>query len=152
MIKHIIFDLDGVLISSKDIHYESLNRALGKNFKIPYDEHLAIFDGLPTRRKLEILTERKGLETKNHSRIAKEKQKHTVDILKETIKPSAKFINLFEDLKSRGFKITCASRLSLFGWLDREFPNRSNTLPSQSGGHEHNSTYEIINVRDGNSI
>jgi|TARA_B110000438_G_C15820288_1_gene654043 HAD superfamily hydrolase (TIGR01509 family) len=109
MIKHIIFDLDGVLISSKDIHYESLNRALGKDFKIPYDEHLAIFDGLPTRRKLEILTERKGLETKNHSRIAKEKQKHTVDILKETIKPSAKFINLFEDLKSRGFKITCAS-------------------------------------------
>ena len=28
--KLIIFDLDGVLIDSKDYHFEALNRALGK--------------------------------------------------------------------------------------------------------------------------
>ena len=34
MIKLIIFDLDGVLVDAKDLHYESLNLALEKVDKI----------------------------------------------------------------------------------------------------------------------
>ena len=30
MIKAIIFDLDGVLVDARELHYEALNRALGK--------------------------------------------------------------------------------------------------------------------------
>ena len=49
--KLIIFDLDGVLIDSRDVHYESLNQALalvGKEFVISRSEHLSTFDGLGT--------------------------------------------------------------------------------------------------------
>ena len=85
MIKLIVFDLDGVLIDSKQTHYEALNRALGQNFAISIDEHLATYDGLPTRSKLNMLSKNKGLPTDKHADIARAKQKHTVDILKETI-------------------------------------------------------------------
>ena len=61
MIKLVIFDLDGVLYDSKEIHYESLNLAL-KNIDSKYmifRGTFNIFDGLPTSRKLELLTELK---------------------------------------------------------------------------------------------
>ena len=63
MIKLIIFDLDGVLIDSKQTHYEALNRALGDEYAISIEEHLAMYDGLPTRSKLNMLSDRKGLPT-----------------------------------------------------------------------------------------
>ena len=31
--KLIIFDLDGVLVEAKEIHFEALNKALGKSLK-----------------------------------------------------------------------------------------------------------------------
>ena len=49
-IKGLIFDLDGVLVNTKKIHYEALNIALlkvGYN-EISYNDHLNIYDGLPT--------------------------------------------------------------------------------------------------------
>ncbi len=54
MIKLIIFDLDGVLIESKDIHYESLNKALNVFGQVPitYKEHISEYDGKPTKTKL----------------------------------------------------------------------------------------------------
>ena len=60
MIKVIIFDLDGVLVDTKDIHFFSLNYALKKNkFKeISYEDHLKIFDGLPTKSKIKILSKK----------------------------------------------------------------------------------------------
>jgi beta-phosphoglucomutase-like phosphatase (HAD superfamily) len=51
--KLIIFDLDGVLIDSRDVHYESLNQALsliGQEFVISRSEHLSTFDGLGTTK------------------------------------------------------------------------------------------------------
>ena len=62
MIKVIIFDLDGVLVDTKNIHFESLNLAL-KKFKfdeISFDDHNKIFDGLPTLEKLKILNKKKN--------------------------------------------------------------------------------------------
>ena len=62
--KLIIFDLDGVLIDSRDMHYDALNRALAKvdeKYIITREEHLSAYDGLPTTRKLELLTEKKDL-------------------------------------------------------------------------------------------
>ena len=54
MIKTIIFDLDGVLIESKEIHYKALNAALPFDYRIGYEEHLSTYDGLPTKQKLEL--------------------------------------------------------------------------------------------------
>ena len=60
-IKAIIFDMDGVLIEAKDWHYEALNQALKLfGFTISRYDHLVTFDGLPTRKKLEMLSMEKG--------------------------------------------------------------------------------------------
>ena len=59
-IKLIIFDLDGVLVEAKNIHYDSLNQALGKKHEITWEEHLSQYDGLKTNQKLEMLSEKKG--------------------------------------------------------------------------------------------
>ena len=109
MIKLIIFDLDGVLIDSKQTHYEALNRALGEEYAISIEEHLANYDGLPTRSKLNMLSERKGLPTDRHALIARAKQKATVDILKETVGPRDDFTDMCRELKDRGYIVACAS-------------------------------------------
>ena len=102
MIKLIIFDLDGVLIDSKQTHYEALNRALGDDYAISIEEHLANYDGLPTRSKLNMLSERKGLPTDRHAFIARAKQKATVEILKETVGPRGDFKDMFRGFEDQG--------------------------------------------------
>jgi beta-phosphoglucomutase-like phosphatase (HAD superfamily) len=69
MIKLIIFDLDGVLVEAKNLHYEALNKALGKEYAISWKEHLSKYDGLKTNQKLEMLTKEKGLPTELHSQV-----------------------------------------------------------------------------------
>ena len=88
MIKAIIFDLDGVLVDTKKIHFEALNSAL-KKFKyneISFEDHVKIFDGLPTNEKLKILSKKNNLPKKDFSKINKFKQKITSEILKKRIK------------------------------------------------------------------
>ena len=108
-VKLVVFDLDGVLIDSKQTHYEALNRALGPNYAIDIEEHLSTYDGLPTRAKLNMLTETRGLPTDRHAEIARAKQRATVDILKETVQPRADFVDMCRELKDRGFMLACAS-------------------------------------------
>ena len=61
-IKAVIFDMDGVLIDARDWHYEALNRALRLfGMEISRYDHLTTFDGLPTKRKLQMLTAARGL-------------------------------------------------------------------------------------------
>jgi HAD superfamily hydrolase (TIGR01509 family) len=82
MIKTIIFDLDGVLVDAKEIHYDSLNRALGE-YSITWDEHLSIYDGLKTSQKLDILHERKNLPKNNFKKIWDDKQLYTLQNLRK---------------------------------------------------------------------
>jgi HAD superfamily hydrolase (TIGR01509 family) len=107
----IIFDLDGVLIDSKDWHYETLNRALCKvdeKYKIGYDEHLSKYDGLNTTKKLELLSVEKGLEKKNFNSIWEDKQKETFKILKN-IHANKELISIFLELRKLNYKIAVAS-------------------------------------------
>jgi beta-phosphoglucomutase len=72
MIKLIIFDLDGVLVDARDLHYHALNESLrgfSEEFVISMDEHLSTFDGLPTSKKLNMLTEKRGLPESCHATI-----------------------------------------------------------------------------------
>ena len=73
MIKHIAFDLDGVLLDAKKIHYDALNKALGKKYFISWTEHLSKYDGLKTNQKLQMLTKEKGLPLSEHNRIWSQK-------------------------------------------------------------------------------
>jgi beta-phosphoglucomutase-like phosphatase (HAD superfamily) len=82
MIKLIIFDLDGVLVEAKSIHYDALNKALGNLYAIEWNEHLSVYDGLKTQQKLDMLTIRKGLSIDRHKEIWELKQKYTLESLK----------------------------------------------------------------------
>ena len=109
MIKTIIFDLDGVLIESKEIHYKALNAALPANYRITYEEHLSTYDGLPTKKKLDMLTLEKDLPLDLHMEIASEKARQTMNILFDSIKPRIEFTKIFMALKNAGYKIALAS-------------------------------------------
>ena len=111
MIDTIIFDLDGVLISSKDIHFKALNKAIkkvGVNYQITYADHLNRFDGLPTVTKLEILNKEKLIEKKYNKRIILEKKKITKKELKSNLKYSKKIFEMFQKL-SKNYKLGIAT-------------------------------------------
>jgi len=109
----IIFDLDGVLVETKELHYQSLNDAItkivDKKYIISLDEHHNRYDGLPTNRKLEMLSDEKGLDKKYHNEIYNEKQKLTFDLIREKIKYDTRLVNLLKTLKEDGYIIYCAS-------------------------------------------
>ena len=109
MIKTIIFDLDGVLIESKEIHYKALNAALPANYRITYEEHLSTYDGLPTKKKLDMLTLEKDLPLDLHMEIASQKARQTMNVLFDTIKPRMEFTKIFMALKNAGYRLACAS-------------------------------------------
>ena len=107
----VIFDLDGVLIESRDVHYDSLNIALSRidpKYVITRDEHLSRYDGLGTTTKLKMLTLDKGLPESTHQKIWKDKQEATLKILAEFPKNYVA-IDIMQTLKERGWKIAVAS-------------------------------------------
>jgi HAD superfamily hydrolase (TIGR01509 family) len=108
MTKLIIFDLDGVLVEAKNIHFDALNEALGPDYEISWAEHLSTYDGLKTNQKLEMLTERKGLPTELHKQVWDTKQELTLRKLKE-LEPSNQLIVCMESIVSQGYKIAVCS-------------------------------------------
>lgn len=111
MIKLIIFDLDGVLIDAKIIHFNALNDALSlidKKYCISLDEHLNKYDGLKTNQKLELLTIEKGLPIQCHKNVWNNKQNITLLHLSH-IKENMNLINTIQKLSQDGFKLACCS-------------------------------------------
>lgn len=89
LIKGILFDMDGVLIDAKEWHFESLNRALALfGFEISRYDHLVTYDGLPTKRKLEMLSLERGFPTGLHSLVNDLKQKYTMEIVGTRCRPT----------------------------------------------------------------
>lgn len=111
MIKLIIFDLDGVLVDAKEIHYESLNRALrniDEKYVIGREEHLSTYDGLNTTKKLNLLTNNKGLPECMHDDVWKGKQKMTLDIIDE-FTHDLEIRSVLQKLKNDGYTLCVAS-------------------------------------------
>lgn len=109
--KLILFDLDGVLVDAKQIHYNTLNQALsevGEKFIITESEHLSIYDGLKTTQKLELLTTHKGLSPKFYDEIWVRKQNLTLTAISE-LKEDVRLIQLFKELVKSGYKLGCCS-------------------------------------------
>jgi HAD superfamily hydrolase (TIGR01509 family) len=108
MVKLIIFDLDGVLVEAKNIHYDALNEALGDKYAISWNEHLSTYDGLKTSQKLDMLTKAKGLPIAEHQRIWEDKQKYTLEMLNE-IPPNNTLKSVMFSLVDDGYKLAVAS-------------------------------------------
>ena len=107
MVKLIIFDLDGVLFDAKEIHYESLNKALG-NYSISWDDHLSTYDGLKTNQKLEILHDRKDLPKELFKEVWDKKQQYTLELLKN-LTPNNDIISTISKLSKDGYKLAVCS-------------------------------------------
>ncbi len=109
-IKAIIFDMDGVLIEAKDWHYEALNKAL--NFfgtEISRYDHLVTFDGLPTRKKLAMLSKVQNLPVGLHQLINDLKQRFTTEIVYSRCKPVFYHQYALSRLKSDGYRLAVCS-------------------------------------------
>ena len=110
MIKAIIFDLDGVLVDARELHYEALNRALATyDCTITRDEHLSTYDGLPTNRKLKLLTENKGLSPDVYDAVWKDKQFQTREIIDKEFSYDERIRGILSRLKKDGYMICVCS-------------------------------------------
>ena len=108
----VIFDLDGVLIDSKEYHFSAFNEALSSfdpKYVISKNEHLSSFDGLPTKSKLQKLTDTKGLPVHLHDEVWKVKQAKTLEILQNQIRVDEELVYSLKHLKSLGYIIAVAS-------------------------------------------
>lgn len=109
-IKAVIFDMDGVLIEAKDWHYEALNTALGLfGMEISRHDHLVTYDGLPTRKKLEMLSSERGLPLQLHEFINEMKQQYTMELIYTQCKPRFHHEYALARLKNEGFQLAVAS-------------------------------------------
>lgn len=111
MNKLIIFDLDGVLIESRNLHYEALNSALAdidKKYIINKEEHLSTYDGLNTTKKLRLLTTDKGLDPRYYQQVWEDKQEATFNLIKK-FPHDENLCLMFQYIKNQKIKIAVAS-------------------------------------------
>jgi HAD superfamily hydrolase (TIGR01509 family) len=111
MSKLVIFDLDGVLVDSKDIHFNALNDALclvDPKYIISKKEQEDLYEGLPTKIKLGLLKKDKGLPEKSLELIWKSKQEITSVMFKQISRDDS-LIDLISILKQNGVKVAVAS-------------------------------------------
>jgi HAD superfamily hydrolase (TIGR01509 family) len=125
----IIFDLDGVLVEAKNLHFEALNEALSEvnpGYKIDWGEHLNKYDGLKTYQKLNLLSDEKGLPKEIHNQIWQRKQHLTLSKL-SNIEQDPSLIETFVHLYNEGYKLvvcsnsirrTCLTVLSKLGLIE----------------------------------
>lgn len=109
--KLVIFDLDGVLIDSRELHYQALNDALhdiGEQYVISREEHLSTYDGLPTKSKMKLLSEQKNLPASFHDKVWKAKQSATIIRINQ-LKKDVKLVEICISLRMSGYKIAVAS-------------------------------------------
>ena len=112
-IQLIVFDLDGVLVDSRDLHYEALNMAIaqeaGAQYVITRHEHEHVYDGLSTNQKLRLMTLAKELPIELHKPIWARKQALTDQLVAEQLKPTAHVTELLRTLKACGYPVAVAS-------------------------------------------
>jgi beta-phosphoglucomutase len=142
MIRAVIFDMDGVLIDAREWHYEALNKALKLlGYEITRYEHLSTFDGLPTRKKLQMLTVERGLPEELHPFIDGLKQQYTMEYVATRCRPVFQHEYALARLQADGYRLGLASnsiretvlemmdRSQLRGYLDTIVSNEDVARP-----------------------
>ena len=109
-IRSVLFDLDGVLVDATEWHYEALNRALHLfGFDITRYEHLSSYNGLPTSKKLEMLSVEKGLPPPIHGMLNRLKQIYTRDEILTRCRPVFEKEYMLSRLKREGYRLAVCS-------------------------------------------
>lgn len=111
MIKAVLFDMDGVLVSAVEIHKLSFNMALQDvcGFELTDEEHLGYFNGLPTKKKIEKLMEQDRVNPAQIQDIFNKKQNYTIDAINNECKLDFIKQDLHIYLKAWGLKLACVT-------------------------------------------
>jgi beta-phosphoglucomutase len=106
----VLFDLDGVLVDATEWHYVALNRALALfGFDITRYEHLSDYNGLPTRKKLHMLSVAKGLPVALHRTLSRLKQVYTRDEILTKCRPVFEKEYMLSRLRAEGYRLAVCS-------------------------------------------
>jgi HAD superfamily hydrolase (TIGR01509 family) len=106
----VLFDLDGVLVDATEWHYVALNRALALfGFDISRYEHLSDYNGLPTRKKLQMLSVEKGLPAALHNTLSRLKQVYTRDEILTRCRPVFEKEYMLSRLRKEGYRMAVCS-------------------------------------------
>jgi HAD superfamily hydrolase (TIGR01509 family) len=111
MTQAIIFDLDGVLVDSKELHYDALNlalRSVNEKYYITRQEQAETFEGMTTRSKLDILTYTRGLPKELHEYVWNLKQQYSAAMF-EDLPIDEELVSLFKHINDQGIVIGVAS-------------------------------------------
>ncbi|HEY3783178.1 MAG TPA: HAD family phosphatase [Fimbriimonadaceae bacterium] len=110
MIKAVLFDADGVLVDACELHYVAFNRALATmGWNISPQEHTQTYNGLPTQKKLDLLTETKGFPEDWHKAVHGLKQEFTWQAIDDCLLYDCEKRQLLLELKEQGIKIAVCS-------------------------------------------
>ena len=136
-IKAVLFDMDGVLVDAKEWHFNALNQALGLfGYRIDRYDHLVTYDGLPTKKKLKMLTLDASLPETLHDFLNDLKQSYTTEQILKYGRPQFHVQYALSRLKLQGYKLAVCSnsiratvamimdRLELADYLDLQLSNQ----------------------------
>lgn len=107
--KLFIFDLDGVLVEACDWHRDALNEALKEtaDYCISQEDHINIFNGIPTKIKLQILSEWGIIESNQHDKINQLKQRKTIEIINQKAFLRQEKVELMDEIINLGHHLAC---------------------------------------------
>jgi len=108
-IKLVMFDLDGVLVDACEWHRVALNEALQEvcDYQISIQDHYDTFNGIPTKVKLQKLTELGFVDLSQHEQIYELKQSKTIDVINKHAQVRSEKIDLLKFLKDSGITVAC---------------------------------------------
>lgn len=107
--KLFIFDLDGVLVEACDWHRDALNEALMEKcqYKISEKDHVETFNGIPTSKKLAILSEMGVVSEDQFKDIHDLKQEKTIDIINQNAFVREEKVLMIQTLKYHNYIVCC---------------------------------------------
>jgi beta-phosphoglucomutase-like phosphatase (HAD superfamily) len=111
-IQALAFDLDGTLFDANIVHFHAFNKALKElhNIEISFENHKMLFDGLPTKRKIELLI-KNGLLPVNCDavKINELKQEYTIGEIASMQIQDERLYSVLSYFKNNGKKLACVS-------------------------------------------
>lgn len=105
-IRGVLFDLDGVLVDAPQWHREAFDKALIAHKARPLtdEEHFKTYNGLSTKKKLEMLAKCRRVKKKDINGIHKLKQDLTLEVINNNCRPVDRIKEVVFYLYRNGYK------------------------------------------------